>query len=79
MCAGDRTAPGASVPEVGSVVPSIASAIALVSADSKAYTIAAATPPVLGLALLIGGLVVLLRIYRRDKAAQSPALAPPVP
>lgn len=78
MCAGDRTAPGASVPEVGSVVPSIASAITLVSVDSKAYKIGAAAPAVLGLALLIGGLVALLRIYRRDKAAPSPALPPPV-
>src|SRR5258708_39435759 len=49
MCAGDRTAPGASVPEVGSVVPSIASAITLVSVDSKAYKIGAAAPAALGL------------------------------
>jgi hypothetical protein len=76
MCAGDRTAPGASVPEVCSVIPS---AITLVSVDSTAYKLGAATPVVLGLALLIGGLVALLRIHRRDKAAPSPALAPPVP
>ena len=61
------------------MVPSVASAIALVSADSTAYKIGAATPLVLGLALLIGGLVALLRIYRRDKAAQAPALSSPVP
>jgi hypothetical protein len=59
------------------VVPIIASAITLVSVDSKAYTIGAAMPVVLGLGLLIGGLVALLRIYRLDKA--SPALPPPVP
>ena len=61
------------------MVPSIASAITLVSVDSKAYKIGAVAPAVLGLALLIGGLVALLRIYRRDKAAPSPALPPPVP
>lgn len=60
-------------PEVGSVVPSITSAISLVSVDSSAYRIGAATPTVLGLALLIGGLVALLRISRRDRAAPSPA------
>ena len=61
------------------MVPSIASAITLVSVDSKAYKIGAATPAALGLALLIGGLVALLRIYRRDKASPPPASPPPVP
>ncbi len=60
------------------MVPSIASAITLASADSTAFKIGAATPVVLGLALLVGGLVALLRIYPRDKAALSPALPPPV-
>ena len=61
------------------MVPSIASAVTLVSEDSTAYKIGAATPVLLGLALVIGGLVALVRIYRRDKAAQSPALPQPVP
>jgi hypothetical protein len=54
---------------VGSAIPNIASAVTLVSLDSKAYKIGAATPAVLGLALLIGGLTALLRIHRRDKVA----------
>lgn len=61
------------------MVPRIAAAIIWVSADNKAYAIGAATPAVLGLALLIGGLVALLRISHRDKAAQSSALPSPVP
>jgi len=60
------------------VIPNIASAVTLVSVDSKAYKIGAATPAALGLALLIGGLIALLRIHRRDKAAPSQALRPPV-
>jgi hypothetical protein len=57
------------------VVPSIASAVTLMSVDSKAYKIGAAMPVVLGLALLLGGLIALLRIHRRDKAASSQAVS----
>jgi hypothetical protein len=60
------------------LIPNIVSAVTLVSADSTAYKIGAAMPVVLGLALLIGGLIALLRIHRRDKAASSYALPPPV-
>src|SRR4051812_4629337 len=76
---GRPDSPGASVPEVGSVVPRIAAAMPLVSTDNKAYAIGAATPAGLGLVLLIGGLVALLRISHRDKAAQSSTVPSPVP
>ncbi|WP_427895985.1 hypothetical protein ACQHIV_18815 [Kribbella sp. GL6] len=59
------------------MVPSIASAIALVSADSTAYKIGAAVPVALGSVLLIGGLIALLRILRRDRAAQLNAMPSP--
>ncbi|WP_157630805.1 hypothetical protein [Kribbella catacumbae] len=62
------------------MVPSIlSSAISLVSVDSTAYKIGTAIPTVLGLALLIGGLVALLRINRRDRATPTPVLPPSVP
>lgn len=53
--------------------------ISLMSVDSAAYQIGAAIPAVLGLALLIGGLIALLRINRRDRATPTPGSPPPVP
>jgi len=61
------------------VVPSIITSAIFLSVDSTAYQVGAAIPAVLGVVLLIGGLIALLRINRRDQPTPPPASPPPVP